>query len=116
LFFYSGVGASCIYPLLGCSTNPSWNFLGTDIDERSVKYAKENVKKNNLQDRITIKYNPDPRKIFVLDVDMPIYTFSMCNPPFYNSQEELDQGLLNKELEPSAVSLYPAYINTISQY
>lgn len=27
----------------------------------------------------------------------------MCNPPFYSSQEEIEQGLLNKELEPSAV-------------
>lgn len=25
----SGVGASCIYPLLGCARNPKWHFLGT---------------------------------------------------------------------------------------
>lgn len=27
----------------------------------------------------------------------------MCNPPFYSSKEELEQGRENKELEPSAV-------------
>ena len=32
------------------------------------------------------------------------YTFCMCNPPFYESKEEVDQGLENKELEPSSVS------------
>lgn len=26
---HSGVGASCIYPLLGCARNPKWHFLGT---------------------------------------------------------------------------------------
>lgn len=95
---------------MGCASNSNWKFLGTDIDERSIKYAKENVDRNNLQDRITVQHNPDPNKIFILDDDVPVYTFSMCNPPFYNSQEELDQGLLNKELEPSAVSCRLSYL------
>jgi 23S rRNA A1618 N6-methylase RlmF len=33
------------------------------------------------------------------------YTFSMCNPPFYESKEEMEESALKKELEPSAVSL-----------
>lgn len=65
--------------------------------------ATENVVRNGLQDRIAIITNPDPNKIFILD-DATDYTFSMCNPPFYSSEEEIQQGLLNKELEPSAVS------------
>ncbi|KAI9365867.1 hypothetical protein BD770DRAFT_423739 [Pilaira anomala] len=97
-----GVGASCIYPLLGCANNPNWRFLATDVDSRSIKYAIENVERNNLQDRIIIRYNPDPNKIFILD-DTTDYDFCMCNPPFYSSQEEIEQGLLNKELEPSTV-------------
>ncbi|KAI7869094.1 uncharacterized protein EV154DRAFT_432044 [Mucor mucedo] len=98
-----GVGASCIYPLLGCATDLNWRFLGTDIDLRSIDYAKENVKRNHLEDRITIQHTADPSKIFLLEDTVPVYTFSMCNPPFYSSQEELDEGLDNKELEPSAV-------------
>ncbi|GAA5804994.1 hypothetical protein HPULCUR_010507 [Helicostylum pulchrum] len=99
-----GVGASCIYPLLGCAVNESWKFIGTDIDPRSIASATENVARNGLQDRITIITNPDPNTIFILD-DSTEYTFSMCNPPFYSSEEEIEQGLLNKELEPSAVCL-----------
>jgi 23S rRNA A1618 N6-methylase RlmF len=90
--------------LLGCATNVNWKFLGTDIEKRSIEYATKNVENNKLKDRITIKYNPDPNRIFMLEEDT-IYTFSMCNPPFYSSQEEIEQGLLNKEMEPSAVSL-----------
>ncbi|KAK4520750.1 uncharacterized protein ATC70_006630 [Mucor velutinosus] len=97
-----GVGASCIYPLLGCATNPTWRFLGTEISQRSVDIARQNVERNHLDKQITIKYNPEPRRIFLVEENTK-YTFSMCNPPFYSSQEEIDQGLLNKELEPSAI-------------
>ncbi|KAI7904854.1 uncharacterized protein BX663DRAFT_431029 [Cokeromyces recurvatus] len=101
-----GVGASCIYPLLGCITNPSWSFLGTEINERSIQYANENIKRNNLETRITIKHNPNANKIFLpslLEDDVKNYAFCMCNPPFYSSQEEIELGLLNKEIEPSSI-------------
>ncbi|KAI7887349.1 S-adenosyl-L-methionine dependent methyltransferase [Lichtheimia hyalospora FSU 10163] len=97
-----GVGASCIYPLLGCARNPEWHFLGTDIDEASLNYAKENVEWNQLQDRISLRLNEKPDRIFMLE-DTRKYAFCMCNPPFYESKEEVDQGLENKELEPSSV-------------
>lgn len=48
----------------------------------------------------------DPEKIFFFDIEQDTrFAFSMCNPPFYSSQEEIEQGLLNKELEPSAVRM-----------
>ncbi|KAI9321846.1 hypothetical protein BX666DRAFT_1849921 [Dichotomocladium elegans] len=96
-----GVGASCIYPLLGCARNPNWEFTGTDIDDLSVKYAKENVALNNLQARITIRHNVDPNHLFLIDGQR--FAFSMCNPPFFGSQDELEEGLLNKEAEPSSI-------------
>lgn len=98
------MGASCIYPLLGCATNSNWQFLGTDIDLRSIDYATKNVKRNHLEDRIKIQHTTDPNKIFQLQDTVPVYTFSMCNPPFYSSREEMNEGLENKELEPSAVN------------
>lgn len=104
-YYSSGVGASCIYPLLGCANNPNWRFLATDVNSRSIEYAIKNVERNNLQDRIIVRYNPDPNKIFILD-DTTDYDFCMCNPPFYSSQEEIEQGLLNKELGPSTVSFF----------
>ncbi|CAO3651414.1 unnamed protein product [Cunninghamella blakesleeana] len=100
-----GIGASCIYPLLGCQQNQNWKFLGTEIDKESFKYAKENVINNQLQDRIFLYLNDDPSRIFLLDkLDESIqYSFCMCNPPFFESDEELKNGLENKELEPSAI-------------
>nr|CAG8604282.1 2690_t:CDS:10 [Entrophospora candida] len=63
----SGTGASCIYPLLGCTLNKNWKFIATDIDERAIKYAEDNVKRNNLLDRITIVHNKtDNKKILNL--------------------------------------------------
>ncbi|KAG0174565.1 hypothetical protein DFQ30_003777 [Apophysomyces sp. BC1015] len=87
-----GVGASCIYPLLGCATRSNWKFMGTgqDIDERSIQYARKNVMRNHLEDRIKIKHNDNPERILLLDGDE-------------SSREEIDEGLQNKELEPSAV-------------
>ncbi|ORX56176.1 hypothetical protein DM01DRAFT_1334670 [Hesseltinella vesiculosa] len=97
-----GVGASCIYPLLGCRSNPNWHFLGTEIDEESLHCAQANVMANQLDNRITLVLNNDSFRIFVLPVNTT-YDFCMCNPPFYASMKELEEGLRNKELEPSAV-------------
>ncbi|VEL10732.1 unnamed protein product [Protopolystoma xenopodis] len=48
-----GVGASCIYPLLGARKN-DWNFVGTEIDARSFSFAIMNVFKNRLEDKIKL--------------------------------------------------------------
>lgn len=34
-----GTGASLIYPLLGCSLDPDWHFVATDVDAKSVANA-----------------------------------------------------------------------------
>ncbi|KAI8064564.1 hypothetical protein BC940DRAFT_276770 [Gongronella butleri] len=98
-----GVGASCIYPLLGCQTNANWDFLGTEIDEDSLHYAQRNVSANQLDARISLVLNNDPYRIFLLDDRVRTYDFCMCNPPFFASEEEVREGEINKELEPSAV-------------
>lgn len=43
--------------------------LDSDIDETSVKHARENVERNGYIDRISIKYNDNPDRIFVLEKD-----------------------------------------------
>lgn len=42
----------------------SRSFIVTDIDERSVRFAKENVARNGLQNRITVE---------LVDPDGPIF-------------------------------------------
>jgi len=57
-----GVGASCIYPLLGY-VNFQWDFTGTDIDERNIIIARENVKLNKLQDHIKLFYVQNSQQV-----------------------------------------------------
>lgn len=38
-----------------------------EIDAASMKYAKENVEWNQLQDRITLRLNEKPDRIFMLE-------------------------------------------------
>tara|TARA_R110002049_G_scaffold285775_4_gene467314 strand:+ start:7279 stop:7518 length:240 start_codon:yes stop_codon:yes gene_type:complete len=47
-----GTGASCIYPILG-NAEYSWTFVGTDIDETSLKQAQSIINKNNLKEVIS---------------------------------------------------------------
>lgn len=51
VWFCSGTGASCIYPLLAAKKF-QWSMVGTDINKESIENANSNVKKNNLQDLI----------------------------------------------------------------
>lgn len=50
-----GVGASCIYPLIGASKHGSWTFHGTDVEAESLRHAEENVARNpHLATRIEL--------------------------------------------------------------
>ena len=42
-----GVGANCIYPIIGVKEF-GWNFVGTDIDPKSIESAKKIVNQNNI--------------------------------------------------------------------
>lgn len=47
-----GTGASCIFPLLGCSIDKRWTFIASEADVESYEYAIKNVNNNNLHSRI----------------------------------------------------------------
>ncbi|CEJ62202.1 hypothetical protein PMG11_10710 [Penicillium brasilianum] len=85
-----GTGCCSIYPLLGCKTRPKWKFVATDIDEQNARTAQENISRNELDSRIQI-LKPDPEgPLFPLDkLAYTTLDFTMCNPPFYASQEEM---------------------------
>ncbi|PCH52150.1 MAG: 23S rRNA (adenine(1618)-N(6))-methyltransferase RlmF [Flavobacteriaceae bacterium] len=83
-----GIGANCIYPLLG-NAEYSWKFIGTDIDKKSLDRAQNILKKNKLTEFIQLKQQKDATQIFkgiLSDTDK--FSASICNPPFYRSQEE----------------------------
>lgn len=49
-----GVGANCIYPLIG-HQEYGWNFIGTDIDDFAIKIAKQIIDSNSLNDLLNIR-------------------------------------------------------------
>eukprot|EP00898_Chlorokybus_atmophyticus_P003318 jgi/Chlat1/3988/Chrsp26S03981 len=97
-----GTGASCIYPLIGASIF-GWHFVGTDIVDPALQHAKANVDRNpHLAHLIQVRrghvlesqggdIDGDGAKGLLVGVvnDDERYDFCMCNPPFFESFEEV---------------------------
>jgi 23S rRNA (adenine1618-N6)-methyltransferase len=96
-----GVGANCIYPLVGNSIY-NWEFVGSDIDDISIQNANNIIKKNKLEDKITIIKQTSKDDIFknIIQKDDK-FVFSMCNPPFHSSKKEAKEGTKRKLLNLS---------------
>ncbi|KAF8875167.1 hypothetical protein BD779DRAFT_1613461 [Infundibulicybe gibba] len=101
----SGTGACAIYPLLACRLHPQWRFTATEADDYSWEHAKANVASNGLQGRICIEKAAlgGPILFPLLQNPRESVDFTMCNPPFYSSREEVTQSAEMKEFSPSAV-------------
>lgn len=92
-----GVGANCVYPLIGHSTY-GWRFVGTDIDRSALACAQKTVDANSgHRDAITLRYQPARASIFkgVLQAD-ELFDLVMCNPPFHASLDEARAGTERK--------------------
>jgi U6 snRNA m6A methyltransferase len=98
------VGSSCIYPLLGTTVRPNWKFCGTELDEENYAFARRNILANDLTNRIKLVKVPGPEKILPSPniLGIPRADFTMCNPPFYASQEDME-STWSKADPPSAV-------------
>ncbi|KAF5585479.1 23S rRNA (-N6)-methyltransferase [Fusarium pseudoanthophilum] len=111
-----GTGASCIYPLMGC-TERDWEFIATgnpfttpltiaplirtDIDPKSLEYAYKNVILNELGNRIkVVGRKPTDALIPLDDLKINNISFTMSNPPFYKSEEELLESARKKSRPP----------------
>ncbi len=83
-----GTGAGCIYPILG-NAEYGWQFVGTDIDKKSLKNARQIIDKNNLSKSIRLRCQPEKSQV-LKGIIFPADTFAatLCNPPFYSSKEE----------------------------
>lgn len=92
-----GVGANCIYPIIG-NSGYGWSFVGTDIDEKALQNCKKIISSNpKLIDFISLQLQTEPRFIFkniILPEDR--FAFTICNPPFHNSAEEAAKSALRK--------------------
>ena len=91
-----GVGASCIYPILG-HHEYGWRFLGSDIDPAALASAGLIVQANGLDGSIELRLQPSAAHIFQgLLRDGESFALSICNPPFHASAREAREGTLRK--------------------
>ena len=95
--FDIGVGASCIYPIIGV-TEYNWKFIGSDIDPVSIESANNIVNRNAmLKNKVECRLQKNPNDVFygVIGREDKI-DVSICNPPFHSSVEEARQGTRRK--------------------
>ncbi|KAI1403619.1 hypothetical protein F4819DRAFT_484475 [Hypoxylon fuscum] len=98
-----GTGASTIYPLLGCIQRPSWSFIATDVDAKSLAYARRNVELNNLQSQIRVVDRTITDYLIPLDeLGLEAIDFVMTNPPFYTSEIEMADLARQKSRPPNS--------------
>ena len=92
-----GVGANCIYPIIGCSEY-GWSFTASEIDNTALHSAQKIVDQNLvLKNKVDLRLQPDARNIFrgIIRQD-EFYDFTICNPPFHASAVEARAGAVRK--------------------
>jgi 23S rRNA (adenine1618-N6)-methyltransferase len=92
-----GTGANLVYPLLA-HRSYGWKMMGTDINQDSLENARRILDQNpDLLSVISIKQQPDSNHIFKNIIESgDRFAFSMCNPPFHDSEESALKGNLRK--------------------
>ena len=88
-----GTGANLVYPLIA-NNSYGWEMLGTDINPNSLENAQNILSQNpNLSSVIHLKQQPAAEFIFKNIISKEDkFTFSMCNPPFHESEEDAMLG------------------------
>ena len=92
-----GTGASLIYPILGVGEY-GWNFVATDIDDKSLKVAGAIAKFNpTLKGKIQLRQQKDKTSIFegIIRPEEQL-SFTMCNPPFFADAEGAERAAKQK--------------------
>lgn len=92
-----GVGANCIYPIIGASQY-KWNWVGSDIDPVAIECAQQIVSNNaNIKNKITLRQQSDNNSIFngIIKPD-ELFVATTCNPPFHKSLQDAAEGTARK--------------------
>jgi 23S rRNA (adenine1618-N6)-methyltransferase len=101
-----GTGANLIYPLLGNKIFKS-KFVATDINEDSLKIAKEIITRNCLDNEIKLVLQKNEENIFegvISENDQ--FGFSMCNPPYFVIEEDVKQENPNTDCQYNEKEVY----------
>ena len=92
-----GVGANCIYPLIG-HCEYAWHFIGADIAPAALASARAIVTANSqLASGIELRLQANAEHIFLglLGSEERI-DLTLCNPPFHASADEASSGSMRK--------------------
>lgn len=92
-----GVGANCIYPLIGSSVY-NWSFVASDTNMKALENCAKILENNpEIAKNISLQQQLNSRFIFK-DIIEPQdqFHFTMCNPPFHQSAEEAKKGTIRK--------------------
>ncbi|OWB59845.1 hypothetical protein B5S29_g710 [[Candida] boidinii] len=108
-----GTGHVCIYSLL-LYQKYKIKSIGTDIDVKSIELAQTNLFLNNIKDEdIALIINEDSNDLNmyhslferIVKEKNSYIGFTVCNPPFYESQLDLDTAKSNKTNNPNTLDL-----------
>jgi len=92
-----GVGANCVYPIIG-NYEYGWSFVGADIDKEAIASAQNIIDKNkHLEGVVELRIQNDSKKMFsdIIKED-ELYDMVICNPPFHANLGEARYGSLRK--------------------
>lgn len=91
-----GVGANCIYPLIG-HQEYGWTFVGSEIDNTAIQSANAIIKSNSLAGVIDIRKQNSSKQIFKEVINKEeTFDLTLCNPPFHASSKEATAGTERK--------------------
>ncbi|GAA5090646.1 23S rRNA (adenine(1618)-N(6))-methyltransferase RlmF [Chryseobacterium ginsengisoli] len=92
-----GTGANLVYPLIA-GKSYGWKMLGTDINKDSLENAQKIIDHNpDLLSLIELRLQSNSDHIFKNIIEpKERFAFSMCNPPFHDSEESALKGNLRK--------------------
>ncbi|ORY33763.1 hypothetical protein BCR39DRAFT_519100 [Naematelia encephala] len=89
-----GTGASVIYPLLLHRLRPKAQIVATEINDISFQHAQSILSTNNIQPSSIslLKAAPNEPILFpLMDQDIT-FDIMICNPPFFASMDEMQEG------------------------
>jgi 23S rRNA (adenine1618-N6)-methyltransferase len=107
-----GMGASCIYPLIG-ACEYGWRFVGSEVDPVAFQCARTLVASNRaVSGLIDCRMQTLPAACFKGVVRRrELFDASMCNPPFHASAEEAAAGNARKRRNLGGQGNAPAVRN-----
>ncbi|WWD09200.1 hypothetical protein V865_007322 [Kwoniella europaea PYCC6329] len=96
-----GTGATAIYPILLHRLRPNARITATEIDQVSHEHSLSVLSQNLISiSSINVLRAPFSGPILfpILDDEVQEWDLTICNPPFFGSEEEIREGQEGKEL------------------